>query len=121
MTSASDNSAPAQNGQGWAAILAAAICCFAMGVIIDLAEASTGISKALNLYNPTGDLSGKRMHQNDMRGMIKRRCKAAGNAPPSVELRVAATVRSDSYATLLSSATGAAVGRMAATREGMFT
>jgi hypothetical protein len=59
MTSASDNSAPAQNGQVWAAILAAAIGCFAMGVIIDLAEAFTGISKALNLYNPTGDLSGK--------------------------------------------------------------
>src|ERR1019366_9322657 len=43
-----------------------------------------------------------------------------GNAPPSVELRVAATARSNSYATFLSSATGAAVGRMAATREGMF-
>ena len=45
----------------------------------------------------------------------------AGNAPPSVELRVAATACWNSYATFLSSATAAAVGRMAATREGMFT
>ena len=59
MTNLTNNSAPSQNGQVWAAILAAAIGCFAMGVIIDLAEASTEISKALNFYNPTGDLSGK--------------------------------------------------------------
>jgi hypothetical protein len=44
-----------------------------------------------------------------------------GNAPPSVELRVAATACWNSYATFLSCATGTAAGRMAATREGMFT
>ena len=59
MTTHPGNSTEAENGAVWAAILAAAIGCFSMGVLIDLAEASKAISSALNLYNPTGDLSGK--------------------------------------------------------------
>lgn len=46
-------------GPAWAAILAAAIGCFAFAVAVDLAEAFPAVSRALNLYNPTGDLSGK--------------------------------------------------------------
>ena len=44
-----------------------------------------------------------------------------GNAPRPVELRVAEAAGLSSYATFFSSATVAAVGRMAATREGMLT
>lgn len=46
-------------GGAWAAILAAAIGCACFGILADLAEISKPISKALNFYNPTGDLSGK--------------------------------------------------------------
>jgi hypothetical protein len=46
-------------GPVWAAILSAGIGCFAFGLLVDLAEASKGFSNALNLHNPTGDLSGK--------------------------------------------------------------
>jgi hypothetical protein len=52
------NDAPA-NGPAWAALLAAGIGCGVFGVIVDLAEVFKPVSKKLNLYNPTGDLSGK--------------------------------------------------------------
>ena len=49
-------------------------------------------------------------------------CDAAnGIAPFPVELRVVSAARWDSYATFFSDATGAASGRRAATREGMWT
>lgn len=47
------------NGASWAAILAAGIGCASFGVTVDLAEKFPTVSKKLNLYNPTGDLSGK--------------------------------------------------------------
>jgi hypothetical protein len=47
------------NGSAWAAILAAGIGCATLGLIVDLAEASKFVSKALNFYSPSGDLSGK--------------------------------------------------------------
>ena len=47
------------NGPVWAGILAAGIGCAALGVLVDLSEASKSISKALSFYTPTGDLSGK--------------------------------------------------------------
>lgn len=47
------------NGPVWAGILAAGIGCAALGALVDLAEASKSISKALTFYAPTGDLSGK--------------------------------------------------------------
>ncbi|HSU68280.1 MAG TPA: hypothetical protein VLJ39_15485 [Tepidisphaeraceae bacterium] len=56
-SSASQEATP--NGPVWAGVLAAGIGCAAFGVLVDLCEASKGISKALNFYNPTGDLSGK--------------------------------------------------------------
>ena len=56
-SSSLDRSLP--NGPAWAAILAAGIGCFGFGVFIDLAEASTRWSNALNFYNPVGNLSGK--------------------------------------------------------------
>jgi hypothetical protein len=46
-------------GPAYAAILAAAIGCIAFGISVDVAEAFPAVSKKLNLYNPTGDLSGK--------------------------------------------------------------
>ena len=46
-------------GPAWAALLSAAMGCFTFGVAVDLCEASKAISAKLNLYNPTGDLSGK--------------------------------------------------------------
>jgi hypothetical protein len=42
-----------------AAILAAGIGAFALGVLTTLAEASEGIKNFLNLYDPVGPLSGK--------------------------------------------------------------
>lgn len=42
-----------------AAILAAGIGAFALGVLTTLAEASTGFKDFLNLYDPVGPLSGK--------------------------------------------------------------
>ena len=46
------------NGPGAAAILAAGIGCAAMGVLAFAGDASDAIGKALNIYNPTGTLSG---------------------------------------------------------------
>src|SRR5271169_682871 len=47
------------NGPAWACILASAIGCATLGLLIDLAEAFKSVSNRLNFYNPTGDLSGK--------------------------------------------------------------
>jgi asparagine N-glycosylation enzyme membrane subunit Stt3 len=46
------------NGPGAAAILAAGIGCAAVGVLAFAGDASDAIGKALNIYNPTGTLSG---------------------------------------------------------------
>jgi len=54
-----ESSANLPDGGAWAAILAAGIGCLALGLCIDLAEASKAISNAMNFYNPTGDLAGK--------------------------------------------------------------
>jgi len=59
---ASDETSVSQrlaNGPVWAGVLAAGIGCAALGTLVDLSEASKSISKALNFYTPTGDLSGK--------------------------------------------------------------
>ena len=47
------------NGGAWAAILAAAVGCASIGLLIDLAEASKSFSAALTLSKAVGDLSGK--------------------------------------------------------------
>jgi hypothetical protein len=47
------------NGPAAAAIIAAAIGCFVIGLLTTLAEVSGGIKSALNWYAPTGPLSGK--------------------------------------------------------------
>lgn len=46
------------NGPGGAAILAAGIGCGALGILAFAGDASDAIGKALNIYNPTGALSG---------------------------------------------------------------
>ena len=46
------------NGAGAAAILAAGIGCAAIGVLAFWGDASEGMGKALNIYNPSGTLSG---------------------------------------------------------------
>lgn len=46
------------NGPGAAAILAAGIGCAAVGVLAFAGDASPAIGKLLNIYNPTGTLSG---------------------------------------------------------------
>jgi fluoride ion exporter CrcB/FEX len=46
------------NGPAVAAILAAAIGCFAFGVLAVLGDQSAAIKRALTLYRPTGVLSG---------------------------------------------------------------
>ena len=46
------------NGAGAAAILAAGIGCAATGILAFAGDASDAIGKALNIYNPTGTLSG---------------------------------------------------------------
>ena len=46
------------NGPGAAAILAAGIGCAAVGVLAFAGDASQGIGKALNFFNPVGTLSG---------------------------------------------------------------
>jgi len=49
----------APSGPFWAGILATGIGCASLGILVDLAETSKAVSKALNFYGPTGDLSGK--------------------------------------------------------------
>ena len=46
------------NGPGGAAILAAGIGCAAIGILSFAGDAWDAIGKALNIYNPTGTLSG---------------------------------------------------------------
>ena len=46
------------NGAGAAAILGAGIGCAAIGVLAFWGDASDSMGKALNLYNPSGTLSG---------------------------------------------------------------
>jgi hypothetical protein len=46
------------NGSGAAAILAAGIGCAAVGILAFAGDASDAIGKLLNIYNPTGTLSG---------------------------------------------------------------
>lgn len=46
------------NGPGAAAILAAGIGCAAVGILAFAGDASQGIGKWLNFYNPVGTLSG---------------------------------------------------------------
>lgn len=46
------------NGPGAAAILAAGIGCAAVGILALAGDVSVSISKLLNVYNPTGPLSG---------------------------------------------------------------
>ena len=46
------------NGSGGAAILAAGVGCAAIGVLAFAGDASDNIGRALNIYNPSGTLSG---------------------------------------------------------------
>ena len=46
------------NGPGAAAILAAGIGCFAMGAVSVIADKLPALARLLNLYRPTGPLSG---------------------------------------------------------------
>ncbi|MGH8144625.1 MAG: hypothetical protein ACREU2_19205 [Steroidobacteraceae bacterium] len=46
------------NGLGAAALLAAGIGGFILGVLAIVSDAFTGVSRALNFWNPTGPLSG---------------------------------------------------------------
>lgn len=50
------NSLP--NGPAAAAILAAGIGCGTLGILAFTADAAPAIGRALNIYNPTGTLSG---------------------------------------------------------------
>ena len=47
-----------RNGSGGAAILSAGIGCAAIGILAFWGDASDSMGKALNIYNPTGALSG---------------------------------------------------------------
>jgi hypothetical protein len=56
--------APAKpNGPAAAAILAAGIGCFALGVLVIVSEALPAFKNALGLYGPVGPLSGKTILQ----------------------------------------------------------
>jgi hypothetical protein len=46
------------NGSGAAAVLAAGIGCFAMGAVAVLADKLPVLARMLNIYRPTGPLSG---------------------------------------------------------------
>ncbi len=46
------------NGPGAAAVLAAGIGCFALGAVSVLADKAPALARVLNLYRPTGPLSG---------------------------------------------------------------
>lgn len=46
------------NGSGAAAILGAGIGCGVIGILAFWGDASAGMGKALNIYNPAGTLSG---------------------------------------------------------------
>jgi hypothetical protein len=49
---------PLSNGTGAAAVLAAALGCFALGILALAGDASPHIGQALNFWKPTGPLSG---------------------------------------------------------------
>jgi hypothetical protein len=51
-------SEPIPNGPGGAAILSAGIGCGTLGILAFAGDASDAVGKALNIYNPTGTLSG---------------------------------------------------------------
>lgn len=50
--------AVATNGGAAAALLAAGVGCFALGLVTIVAEKNSGIDAALRFYGPTGDISG---------------------------------------------------------------
>jgi hypothetical protein len=54
---------PKPNGPAAAAILAAGIGCFALGVLVMLSEAIPAFKNALTFYAPVGPLSGKTLAQ----------------------------------------------------------
>ncbi len=54
---------PKPNGPAAAAILAAGIGCFALGLLVVLSEAVPAVKTALNVYGPVGPLSGKTIAQ----------------------------------------------------------
>ena len=51
-------SAPLSNGPGAAAILSSAIGCFVLGVLALAGDAFPPVARALNVWKPTGPLSG---------------------------------------------------------------
>jgi hypothetical protein len=53
-----ESSSGLTNGSGAAAILAAGLGCFAIGVIAVIADKSPAVKRALVFYKPTGALSG---------------------------------------------------------------
>jgi len=55
--------APKANGPAAAAILAAGIGCFALGLLVIASEAVPAFKNALSLYAPVGPLSGKTIAQ----------------------------------------------------------
>ena len=61
MTSASQAASSAgavPNGAGGAAVLAAAIGCFAVSIVAVICDKVPTVARALNFYRPTGPLSG---------------------------------------------------------------
>jgi hypothetical protein len=55
---ASSNSLALTNGFGAAAILAAGVGCFAVGVLATVGDGVKAVARALTFYRPTGPLSG---------------------------------------------------------------
>ena len=55
---ASSNSRALRNGFGAAAILAAGVGCFAVGVLATVGDAAKAVARLLTFYRPTGPLSG---------------------------------------------------------------
>ena len=55
---ASSNSPALTNGFGAAAILAAGVGCFAVGVLATVGDGEKAVARALTIYRPTGPLSG---------------------------------------------------------------
>ncbi|HEV2700161.1 MAG TPA: hypothetical protein VGV09_00915 [Steroidobacteraceae bacterium] len=53
-----DQTQPPANGSGAASLLAAGIGGCALGILALAGDASPGIARALNVWNPTGPLSG---------------------------------------------------------------
>jgi len=55
----SSNTDQLTNGRAAAAVVAGGIGCLAMGLFSTLSEVSGAVGRALNFYNPVGNLSGK--------------------------------------------------------------